>query len=291
MAESAFLALREQERADVGVLKTHVLALAASQPNPPPEQRRRLLRALLEVPPESLDALPHTAKLAFAAVVKLLGRVQAGSEPLAKERSLALLLHLSGLARLARSSHASYKTRTGSPTPPQTANGHVASTSTAGTSSTDNAGNPSTSTGAGAAAMATEDEQRERNERASDDPLALAESEALRCVCNTLMLHPSARELIPSLLLPPSAASTSSSTSTGVSTSAASFQAAVPSDERALWLDGLCALLPKRKSGFLAGRLLFLATSTNSSLIKLLVRRRDVIHSIAAVSAPGGVSR
>lgn len=87
------------------------------------------------------------------------------------------------------------------------------------------------------------------------DPLTAQESEALRTLCNVTQLHPSGRALFPSLLQAEEGAVT-----------------------------GLVRLLNAEGAGFLAGRLLFLATSQASSLTGDLVEGVEVIAGLEQVS-------
>ena len=86
------------------------------------------------------------------------------------------------------------------------------------------------------------------------DPLASYESEALRCLCNTLTLHPGSREVFSVVL-----------------------------SENPKWIGGIVRLLEMRGAGFLSGRLLFLLTSKSSELVIRLGDEGGVVKSIAAV--------
>lgn len=88
----------------------------------------------------------------------------------------------------------------------------------------------------------------------SKDPLVPSESEALRCLCNTLMLHPSARELFPELVL-----------------------------EDSSWVEGMVRLLGVDGAGFLAGRLLFLLTSKQGEVIRNLAETGVVVETLKEV--------
>lgn len=89
-----------------------------------------------------------------------------------------------------------------------------------------------------------------------EDPLDDYESESLRCLCNTLTLHPASREIFPAILL-----------------------------EKRAWLDGLVRLVDVQGAGFLAGRLLFLLTSKPGAVVVELVESTNVIPAMANVSS------
>lgn len=86
------------------------------------------------------------------------------------------------------------------------------------------------------------------------DPLLPYESESLRCLCNSLMLHPSARELFPELVL-----------------------------EEPSWVKGMISLLGVDGAGFLAGRILFLLTSTQGDSIVTMSEEGEVVKALAEV--------
>lgn len=86
------------------------------------------------------------------------------------------------------------------------------------------------------------------------NPLSINEAEALRTLCNVLQLHPSGRTLFPSLL-----------------------------QETAGTVVGLVRLMGTEGGGFLAGRLLFLATSQMSGLVGELVDGVEVIAGLCQV--------
>ncbi|GAA5851445.1 hypothetical protein JCM8547_001097 [Rhodosporidiobolus lusitaniae] len=89
--------------------------------------------------------------------------------------------------------------------------------------------------------------------QAEKDPLAPYEAEALRCLCNTLTLHPSARDVFPDVLL--------------------------ANDKRAA-VKGMVRILSCAGGGFLGGRLLFLVTSKPSDLVGELAVGRECIETM-----------
>lgn len=91
-----------------------------------------------------------------------------------------------------------------------------------------------------------------------EDPLAAHEAEALRCLANTLTLHPSARDVFPDVVL-------------------------ADQNRTALW--GLVRMLACQKAGFLAGRVLFLLTSKPSEVIAELSLSGDCIDAMQKVRA------
>lgn len=171
-------------------------------------------------PPATLSALPPLldgAYLPTLRLLKLLGRVAAGSQPLATPRALGCVVHHAGLSRVAL----------------------LASESPVDSSDPDD----------------------QRSEESLDtrtvavDPLSPAESEALRCLCNTLTLHPAARALLPPLLV-----------------------------QYPTWLEGLVALLDQPGSGFLAARVLFLLTTGGEAgLITSLVQHPRLLPRLTLV--------
>lgn len=104
-----------------------------------------------------------------------------------------------------------------------------------------------------------EDEDELELER---DPLLPHESEALRCLCNTLTLHPAARDFFPLVLV----------------------------RDRA-WLEGIVRLLDVEGAGFLAGRLLFLLTSKQGDLIIDLVEQGNLVRTLIDVSRAPSASK
>ncbi|GAA5919984.1 hypothetical protein JCM1841_004412 [Sporobolomyces salmonicolor] len=175
---------------------------------PVPEQRRKLVAALLSSAPASADS-PLLAPL--CSLLKLLGRSPAGSEELGRENGLRILLLLGGLKRVAD------LPRPDKPVPRDD----------------DDEMDP---------ALAAQGEA---------DPLKPAESEALRCLCNTLMLHPSSREVFPDVLL---------------------------ADDKGSALKGMVRILGCDGAGFLGGRLLFLLTSKASEAVGELVLAGEVVE-------------
>ena len=90
------------------------------------------------------------------------------------------------------------------------------------------------------------------------DPLAPGEAEALRTLCNVTQLHPSGRAVFPGVL---------------------------QAEEGAV--AGLVRLMNTEGGGFLAGRLLFLATSQAGPLIGALVEGVEVVAGLEQVSTAG----
>lgn len=189
---------------------------------PPPETRRRILGSLLA----SLDSTflvttsPDPASLApLASLLKFLGRSPAGSEELGRVDALRTLLLLGGLARAAELPSAAPSS------PPRDA----------------------------------EDSEEDLNkgvEAYEQDPLQPYESEALRCLCNVLTLHPAARDIFPEVLA---------------------------SEPERLALKGMVRLLACQGAGFLAGRLLFLLTSKSGELISELTEKEATVEALELV--------
>ncbi|GAA5866952.1 hypothetical protein JCM1840_005917 [Sporobolomyces johnsonii] len=173
------------------------------------EQRRKLVAALLSSAPISADS-PLLAPL--CSLLKLLGRSPAGSEELARENGLRILLDLGGLKRVAD------LPRPDKPAPRD-----------------------------------DDDDEMDLATAAQGeaDPLKPAESEALRCLCNTLMLHPSARDVFPDVLL---------------------------ADDKRSAMKGMVRILGCDGAGFLGGRLLFLLTSKASDAVGELVLGGEVVE-------------
>ncbi|GAA5844533.1 hypothetical protein JCM9279_006337 [Rhodotorula babjevae] len=184
--------------------------------DPSPEQRRKLLSALL---PAALFALDHAAPpphlVHLCTLLKLVGRSPAGTEELSRADGLTVLLRLGGLARAAGLPPASDPN----------------SALTPSTNSDDEQDDDTDDAAKAARALSSFEE----------DPLSPSEQEALRCLANTLTLHPSAREVFPDVLL-------------------------AEADQR-VSVRGLVRLLGCKGAGFLAGRLLFLLTSRPSELV------------------------
>lgn len=187
------------------------------QPELQPELRRKLLSHLLVTLSTLSDSRSDSpAEIQFLStllsLVKFLGRSAAGSEALAREDGLRILLQHGGLARTNQ-----------------------------------------------LAPLERNDDDSESNDHpaveAGVDPLASYESEALRCLCNTLTLHRGSRDVF-----------------------------AVVLSENTKWIGGIVRLLELQGAGFLAGRLLFLLTSKMSELVIRLGDEGVVVKSIAAVS-------
>lgn len=89
------------------------------------------------------------------------------------------------------------------------------------------------------------------------DLLRPYESEALRCLCNVLTLHPAARDLFPEVLA---------------------------REPDRLAMRGMVRLLGCQGSGFLAGRLLFLLTSKSGELISELTETEGTVKALQVVS-------
>lgn len=197
---------------------THCYFVVGSvQPELQPDLRRKLLFHLLT----TLSTLrsdrgdsPAQIQLlsTLLALVKFLGRSAAGSEALAREDGLRILLQHGGLARSNEF-----------------------------------------------APLEEYDDERESNDdrtvEAGHDPLTSYESEALRCLCNTLTLHPGSRDVFSVVL-----------------------------SENSQWTGGIVRLLEMQGAGFLAGRLLFLLTSKASDLVIKLGDEGAAVKSITAVS-------
>ncbi|GAA5971114.1 hypothetical protein JCM11641_004149 [Rhodosporidiobolus odoratus] len=223
-AVTSYLNLSTAERASAQALPA-LLGLfqsLATGYEPPVEQRRKLLAALLASAPPLADN-PNSTPLLFplCSTLKLLGRSPAGSEELGRQNGLKTLLQLGGLARLADLDRPAFPRRD---------------------SQAEEEGQDDGDETATAEKVLT---------RAEKDPLAPAESEALRCLCNILTLHPAAREIFPEIIL---------------------------ADEKRVVLRGLIRLLATNGAGFLAGRLLFLLTSKASEAVTELVVGGDCVE-------------
>jgi len=197
-----------------------LIALTKGQ-EPTTEQRRKLLAALLSSvstnsPPDS------NSLLSLCSTLKLLGRSPAGSEELGRENGLRKLLYLGGLSRVAeiprKDLHSDSAERNDDEDQDATAKRAL--------------------------------EQRE------DDPLEPHEAEALRCLCNILMLHPSSRDIFPDVLL---------------------------ADDKRSEVKGMLRILGCEKAGFLGGRLLFMLTSKPSEAVTELVLGEDIIDILQEV--------
>lgn len=95
-------------------------------------------------------------------------------------------------------------------------------------------------------------------ERKEEDPLRPHEAEALRCLCNVLMLHPSARDVFPNVIL---------------------------SEDQRTAMRGMVRILGCEGAGFLGGRLLFMLTSKPSEAVAELVLDEGVVDVLAEVSS------
>lgn len=189
--------------------------------DPAPEQRRKLLTAVLATASNLVEQPTSPLLGPLCTTLKLLGRSPAGSEELGRENGLKTLVRLGGLGRLAE-------------LPRQ-----VLSTS-------EEQENDDDETQAAQRTLA----------QAEADPLLPHEAEALRCLCNVLTLHPSAREIFPDLFL---------------------------ADDKRSALQGLNRILDITGAGFLAGRLLFLVTSKASDVISELAVGRECIETMERV--------
>ncbi|GAA6055774.1 hypothetical protein JCM3770_004795 [Rhodotorula araucariae] len=218
-ALDAFVALSPDERAGAAGLESAAQLLQAFSQglDPGPEQRRQLVAAVLAAAPLALVRPASPTLGPLCTLLKFLGRNPAGTEELARAPGLTTLLALGGLTRVAD-------------LPP-------AATSSSTVPEEDD-----------------DDTAAERTLTAlEEDPLLPSEQEALRCLANTLTLHPSARELFPDVLL---------------------------ADGRRGALRGLVRVLGCRGAGFLAGRLLFLLTSKPSVLVGELVHQGDCVEAM-----------
>lgn len=232
----------------------HTGVQSPHSPQPSIETRRRLLSLLLtsltptspSAPPLEKEQLDPTLSL-----IKLFGRAPAGSEELSREKALQTLLAYSGLARCGKllrrpggvggfRSEQQRRRRGRSEDRPT---GIVELVSSEDEEDLD------------------EDEDSELNVTTpmptrlnanSSDPLTHSESEALRTLCNVLMLHPSSRVAFPSAL---------------------SNQ-----DVR-----GLVRLVAVPGAGFLAGRLLFLLTSQQSEWVRELAEGSELVERMEEV--------
>ncbi|GAA6003101.1 hypothetical protein JCM10207_001989 [Rhodosporidiobolus poonsookiae] len=217
-AVAAFLNLNPAERsgqAGAPALLGLLQTLAGGY-DPAPEHRRKLIAALLASASSTADGTsPLTIPL--CTTLKLLGRSPAGSEELGRKNGLETLVRLCGLERVADVPH-----------PPPLAE-----------ESPD----------------ADDDEAKAAQhalEQVEKDLLTPPEAEALRCLCNTLTLHPAARDAFPNVLL---------------------------ADEKRTALRGMVRILGTGGGGFLGGRLLFLVTSKASEVIS------ELAHSGVCIAA------
>ena len=216
--------------------------LQSAGSEPPVEIRRRLLSHLLASlsPSASSPARATLSVVSPAAVllptlslIKHLGRSAAGSEELAREGGLTVLLRYGGLSRVA-TTLAPHRAR------------HDGGLGVTELDSDDSGG-----------------EDRAAGDGPDEpDPLSPAESEALRCLCNTLTLHPAAREVFPTVVL-----------------------------EDRTWVQGMVRLLTVQGAAFLAGRLLFLLTSKPGVMVSELSEKGDTIDALAEVRVFFSASR
>ncbi|GAA5867311.1 hypothetical protein JCM3774_003541 [Rhodotorula dairenensis] len=207
----------------------------ARDPNYIQGQLDRLVDAVLatvpEIQPEATTASNHPLVPPTCVLLKLLGRNPAGTEQLARPDGLRSLLRLGGLERVAELPEAE-------PVVQQAEEG---------------VSEPGTDEEEEEAFLA-----KEALADAEDDPLSASESEALRCLANTLTLHPSARDVFPDVVL---------------------------ADQRRGALRGLVRLLLCKRAGFLGGRLLFLLTSKPSEVIVELAHGGDCIDALQKFAA------
>ncbi|GAA5919980.1 hypothetical protein JCM6882_004145 [Rhodosporidiobolus microsporus] len=222
-AVSSYLSLSGAQRASQAGLPAlvGVLQALATGYDPAPEQRRKLIAAAL-ASASSLSDDPASSPLLvpLCTTLKFLGRSPAGSEELRRQNGLRTLVRLGGLERVAVL-----------PKPPRS---------------------PSPD----AAEEDDDDEARAAEKalaRTEKDPLAASEAEALRCLCNTLTLHPSAREVFPDVLL---------------------------ADDKRAALKGMVRILGCSGGGFLGGRLLFLVTSKASEVVSELAHAGECVETM-----------
>ncbi|KAI5474584.1 guanine nucleotide exchange factor, Ric8 [Pseudohyphozyma bogoriensis] len=208
--------------------------LQAGAAEPSHDVRRRLLVALLSsLSPSSTSTSsqtltptsPPSTLYPILALIKLLGRSAAGSEELARERGLTILLTYGGLASASKLPVKRTKARRDR-----------------------DEGLGITELGDDEDPAVEEDPLTPMPRSEERDPLAPSEAEALRSLCNVLMLHPAAREAFPAVLM-----------------------------EDRTWLHGMVRLLNVPGAGFLAGRLLFLLTTMPSDLVAELVEKTDAV--------------
>ncbi|GAA5952879.1 hypothetical protein JCM3765_002995 [Sporobolomyces pararoseus] len=213
-AINAYLALSASQRSPpeaVTSLSRLFQALSQGQ-EPSIEQRRKLLATLLPSASTLSESLSTDSNylLLLASTLKFLGRNPAGSEELARENGIKTLLELGGLKRLAEI--------------------------------------PRRERPVGSVEEEEDDDVEataiKAFERKEEDPLRPHEAEALRCLCNVLMLHPSAREVFPNVIL---------------------------SDDQRTAMRGMVRILGCEGAGFLGGRLLFMLTSKPSEAVAELV--------------------
>lgn len=200
-----------------------MMAVVTGPVDVPTELRRKLLSTLISsLPPSPLSLTSTTTStviLTTFSLIKLFGRSAAGSEELGREKALTVFLNYGGLDRIG-----SRKVQE-----------EILDIK---------------------AAMhrGRQEDEDEDCVQIEPDPLLPYESEALRCLCNTLTLHPSSRTVFPALLI-----------------------------QQKSWLDGLVKLLAVQGAGFLAGRLLFLLTSTQGDLVVELTEKGDLVRVMTEV--------
>ncbi|KAM0746728.1 hypothetical protein T439DRAFT_318490 [Meredithblackwellia eburnea MCA 4105] len=246
----AYLSLSSQERTNIAKLESTLppllLGIQSGQ-EPPTEIRRKLIASLLaSLSPSSTQphstaltpASPISVLLPTLSTLKFLGRNPAGSEELAREKALTILLSYGGLTRVAttlppKQRSTKLRPKHGKGRHPQVGLGIM-------DISEQDVGD-----------IDEEDPLSIINEEEEKDPLTASEAEALRCLCNTLTLHPTARDIFPSLVT-----------------------------EDHTWSQGMVRLLAVPGAAFLTGRLLFLLTSKPGEAISELVESGDTIYAL-----------
>ncbi|GAA5910496.1 uncharacterized protein JCM6883_003029 [Sporobolomyces salmoneus] len=223
-AINAYLGLSTTQRSSTeGITALSRVLQALSQGHEPSiEQRRKLIAALLSFASPRSETLSTESNslLLYASTLKFLGRSPAGSEELARENGIEILLALGGVRRLAQLPRTEVE--------------------------------PDDST-------REDDDDTEATasralQRREEDPLKPYEAEALRCLCNVLILHPSARDVFPNVVL---------------------------ADDKRQALKGLVRILGCEGAGFLGGRLLFLLTSKPSEAVAELVLDEGIVEVLA----------
>ncbi|GAA5826397.1 hypothetical protein JCM11251_002350 [Rhodosporidiobolus azoricus] len=197
-----------------------VLQALATGYDPAPEQRRKLIAATLASAASLVDdPAPSPLLVPLCTTLKFVGRNPAGSEELGRQNGLRTLVKLGGLERVAE----------------------LAKPSRSLSSDEDEEDDDEAKSAEKALAQAEK------------DPLSGAEAEALRCLCNTLTLHPSARDVFPYVLL---------------------------ADEKRAALKGMVRILACNGAGFLGGRLLFLVTSKASDVVGELAHAGECVETM-----------
>ncbi|GAA5934762.1 uncharacterized protein JCM15063_003060 [Sporobolomyces koalae] len=225
----AFLDLSKDKRTSpeaIPALSQLLQALSQGQ-EPTTDQRRKLLSAFLgsASPGSGSELQPSTQLSLLATSIKLLGRDPAGSEELAREDGIKVLLELGGLRRIAD------LPRNASNSLHDLPEGEDDDTETLA---------------------------KRAIERREQDPLRQHEAEALRCLCNVLMLQPSSRDVFASVAL---------------------------SEDKRTVMKGLLRILGCEGAGFLAGRLLFMLTSKPTEAVSELVLEGDIVEILRDYSA------